>query len=140
MAGRSLPTGSTVRSSNGTLRRRSGITTPNFERIPLMPGQVSGRTPGSQLTGAGRYDYESGLIATIDTARAACRATNPIKEISDLALSPDGRFAYVVSTDRTLRRWDSARRFDKVSLPAHPSRRTWSVFLPAGGRSPCPPV
>src|SRR5262249_12645852 len=41
----------------------------------------------------------------------------PIKEISGLALSPDGRFAYIVSTDGTLRRWDvAARRFDKVTM------------------------
>jgi WD40 repeat protein len=61
--------------------------------------------------------YQSGLIATIDTATGRLVARDkPIKEVSDLALSPDGRFAYVVSGDETLRRWDvAARRFDKVS-------------------------
>jgi WD40 repeat protein len=61
--------------------------------------------------------YRSGLIATIDTATGRLVARDkPIKEISDLALSPDGRFAYVVSKDGTLRRWDvAARRFDQVS-------------------------
>jgi WD40 repeat protein/transcriptional regulator with XRE-family HTH domain len=98
--------------------RSFGVTTPSFQRIQLKPG----------LGGWGYYagwsadrrravlGYESGLIATIDTAtgRLVARDT-PIKKIADLALSPDGRFAYIVSADGTLRRWDiAARRFDKV--------------------------
>jgi len=86
--------------------------------------------------------YVWGLIATIDTAtgRLAARDT-PIKEISDLALSPDGRSAYVVSTDGTLRRWDvAARRFDKVTTlgtpqPAEDRFREGMVSVSPGGRT-----
>ena len=104
--------------------RSFGVTTPGFQRIQVKPG----------LSGWGYYvgwsadrrravlGYESGLIATIDTATGRLVARDkPIKKISDLALSPDGRFAYIVSTDGTLRRWDvAARRFDKVTTLGTP--------------------
>ncbi len=99
--------------------RSFGVTTPGFQRIPLKPvptfwGYYAGWSADRRRAVLG---YAWGLIATIDTATGRLVARDkPIKEISDLALSPDGRFAYIVSTDGTLRRWDvAARRFDKVT-------------------------
>jgi len=86
--------------------------------------------------------YAWGLIATIDTATGRLVARDkPIKEIADLALSPDGRFAYIVSTDGTLRRWDvAARRFDKVTTlgtpqPAEGIFREGMVSVSPDGRT-----
>jgi WD40 repeat protein len=117
--------------------RSFGVTTPSFERIPLMPGR--GIWPYVGWPADRRravLGYESGLIATIDTATGRLVARDkPIKEISDLALSPDGRFAYVVSTDGTLRRWDAAaRRFDKVSTLGTPQPKD-IVSVSPGGRT-----
>ncbi len=98
--------------------RSFGVTTPAFQRIPLRPVPGSwGDVGWSADRRRAVLGYVWGLIATVDTATGRLVARDkPIKDVSDLALSPDGRFAYVVSTDGTLRRWDvAARRFDKVT-------------------------
>jgi WD40 repeat protein len=116
-------------------RRSFGVTTPSFARIPLMPGP--GIWPYIGWSADRRravLGYQSGLIATIDTATGRLVARDkPIKEISDLALSPDGRFAYVVSGDGTLRRWDVAtRRFDKMSTLGTPQPKGVVSVSPDG--------
>jgi WD40 repeat protein/DNA-binding SARP family transcriptional activator len=116
-------------------RRSFGVTTPGFPRIPLVPGP--GIWPYVGWSADRRravLGYQSGLIATIDTATGRLIARDkPIKGISDLALSPDGRFAYLVSTDGTLRRWDvAARRFDKVSPLGTPEPKDVVSVSPDG--------
>jgi WD40 repeat protein len=118
--------------------RSFGVTTPSFQRIPPRYYGL-GIWPHVGWSADRRravLGYASGLIATIDTATGRLVARDkPIKEISDLALSPDGRFAYVVSTDRTLRRWDvTARRFDKVSTLGTPQPKD-IVSVSPGGRT-----
>jgi WD40 repeat protein len=103
--------------------RSFGVTTPSFQRIPLKPVPgIWGDVGWSADRRRAVLGYESGVIATIDTATGRLVARDrPIKKISDLALSPDGGFAYIVSTDGTLRRWDvAARRFDKVTTLGTP--------------------
>jgi WD40 repeat protein len=115
--------------------RSFGVTTPSFQRIP--PGPGSGPYVGwSANRRRAVLGYESGLIATIDTATGRLVTRDkPIKEISDLALSPDDRFVYVVSTDGTLRRWDvSAHRFDKVTTLGTPQPKD-IVSVSPGGRT-----
>src|SRR5262249_30240193 len=116
-------------------RRSFGVTTPSFQRIPLMRGL--GIWPYIGWSADRRravLGYRSGLIATIDTATGRLVAPDkPFKEVSDLALSPAGRFAYVVSTDGTLRRWDVAsRRFDKVSTLGTPQPKSTVSVSPDG--------
>jgi WD40 repeat protein len=112
-----------------------GVTTPSFQRIPPGPG-IGPHVGWSANRRRAVLGYESGLIATIDSATGRLVARDkPIKEISDLALSPDGRFAYIVSTDGTLRRWDvPARRFDKVTTLGTPQPKD-VVSVSPGGRT-----
>jgi len=116
-------------------RRSFGVTAPSFQRIPLMPGL--GIWPYIGWSADRRravLGYRSGLIATIDTATGRLVTRDkPIKEISDLTLSPDARFAYVVSTDGTLRRWDvAARQFDQVSTLGTPQPKSMVSVSPDG--------
>ena len=99
-------------------RRSFGVTNPGFRGVAVSP--ATGLWPYAGWSADRRrvvLGYETGVIATIDTATGRLVALDrPIREVSQLALSPDGRFAYVVSKDGTLRRWDvAARRFDKMS-------------------------
>jgi len=123
--------------------RSFGVTTPSLQRIPLKPVPGSwGYVGWSADRRRAVLGYAWGLIATIDTATGRLVARDkPIKEIADLALSPDGRFAYIVSTDGTLRRWDvAARRFDKVTTlgtpqPAEGIFREGMVSVSPDGRA-----
>src|SRR5262249_62003044 len=124
-------------------RRSFGVTNPGFRGVAVSP--ATGLWPYAGWSADRRrvvLGYETGVIATIDTATGRLVALDrPIKEVSQLALSPDGRFAYVVSTDGTLRRWDvAARRFDKVTTlgtpqPAEGIFREGMVSVSPDGRT-----
>src|SRR5262249_17975408 len=110
--------GSVIKWDVSGRRSSFGVTNPGFRGVPLSPATrllpYAGWSAGRRRAALG---YETGVLGTIDTATGRLVALDrPIREVSQLALSPDGRFAYVVSKDGTLRRWDvAARRFDKMS-------------------------
>jgi len=53
--------------------------------------------------------HPNGTVATIDAATGKVTALGkPMNELEYLAVSPDGQFAYLVSVDGKIRRWDAA--------------------------------
>jgi WD40 repeat protein/DNA-binding SARP family transcriptional activator len=116
-------------------KRSFGVTNAGFRGVPFSPS--AGFWPYTGWSADRRravMGYETGVIATIDTATGQVTALDkPIKEVSDLALSPDGRFAYIVSKDGTLRRWDvAAQRCDKVSTLGTPQWKSVVSVSPDG--------
>jgi WD40 repeat protein len=97
--------------------RSFGVTVPNVDRGLPSPNSGPAYVGWSADRRRAVMAFISGQVADIDVATGRLVALDrPVREIDDLALAPDGRFAYIISTDGTLRRWDvAARRVDKAS-------------------------
>jgi WD40 repeat protein len=93
--------------------------------------------------------FHTGLVATMDVpAGSITTRGRPLKDLEHLALSPDGRYAYLTSTDGLLRRWNTTSgRVDKVStvgdstgkgvVSVSPNGRLLVVCDGSGSGGPC---
>ena len=101
-----------------TGNRSFGVTRPNAAQGPLSAGTLvipyAGWSADRRRAVIG---FPAGLVATIDVATGTVTARGtPVKELANLALSPDGRHAYLTSFDPLVRRWDTTTgRVDKTS-------------------------
>jgi WD40 repeat protein/DNA-binding SARP family transcriptional activator len=116
-------------------QRSFGVTRPNAPRGPF-PVDQSNDGPYVAWSADRRVviGFSTGTVAVIDTATGEVTARGrPVKELEDLAVSPDGRFVYIVSSDRTLRRWAIAtRRVDLISTLGTPQGKGAVTVSPDG--------
>ena len=98
--------------------RSFGTTRPNVDRGPFSVATLGFPYVGwSADRRRAVIGFQTGLVAAIDVPAGRLTAQGrPLTDLEDLALSPDGRYAYLTSTDGLLRRWDTTTgRVDKVS-------------------------
>jgi WD40 repeat protein/DNA-binding SARP family transcriptional activator len=98
--------------------RSFGTTRPNVDRGPFSVATLGFPYVGwSADRRRAVIGFQTGLVATMDVP--AGRLTTPrrlLKDLQDLALSPDGRYAYLTSVDGLVRRWDTTTgRVDELS-------------------------
>ncbi len=120
-----------------TGNRSFGVTRPSTAQGPISAGNL-----GAPYTGwsANRrravIGFQTGLIATIDVATGT-RTTRdrPVKVLEDLALSPDGHYAYLSSTGPLIRRWNTTTgQVDKTSTLGDHSPKAVLSVSPDGRR------
>jgi WD40 repeat protein len=101
-----------------TGNRSFGVTRPNTAQGPFSAGNLGAPYAGwSANRRRAVIGFHTGLIATIDVATGT-RTTRdrPVKGLEDLALSPDGHYAYLSSTGPLIRRWNTTTgQVDKTS-------------------------
>lgn len=113
--------------------------------VPRVPKGALLRLEGSPYNSAawsadrsrGVIGYPNGTVATIDAATGKVIALGkPMTELENLAVSPDGRFAYLVSTDGTIRRWETNRgRTDLTATVPTPKREECYISISTNGRT-----
>ena len=110
-----------------TGNRSFGVTRPNTAQGPVSAGNLGAPYAGwSANRRRAVIGFQTGLIATIDVATGT-RTTRgrPVKGLEDLALSPDGHYAYLSSTGPLIRRWNTVTgQVDKTSTLGDHSPKT----------------
>ena len=117
--------------------RSFGVTRPSTAQGPFSTGNLG--TPYAGWSADRRravIGFQTGLIATIDTATGT-RTTRdrPVKGLEDLALSPDGHYAYLSSAGPLIRRWNATTgQVDKTSTLGDHSPKAVLGVSPDGRR------
>ena len=117
--------------------RSFGVTRPNTTQGPVSAGNLGASYAGwSANRGRAVIGFQTGPIVTIDTATGT-RTTRgrPVKGLEDLALSPDGHYAYLSSTGPLIRRWNTTTgQVDKTSTLGDHSPKAVLGVSPDGRR------
>ena len=117
--------------------RSFGVTRPSTAQGPFSAGNLGAPYAGwSANRRRAVIGFQTGLIATIDVATGT-RTTRgrPVKGLEDLALSPDGHYAYLSSTGPLIRRWNTTTgQVDKTSTLGDHSPKTVLGVSPDGRR------
>ena len=120
-----------------TGNRSFGVTRPSTAQGPFSAGNLGASHAGwSANRRRAVIGFQTGLIATIDVATGT-RTTRgrPVKGLEDLALSPDGRYAYLSSAGPLIRRWNTTTgQVDKTSTLGDNSPKTVLGVSPDGRR------
>ena len=120
-----------------TGNRSFGVTRPSIAQGPFGAGDLSAPYAGwSANRRRAVIGFQTGLIATIDVATGTLTTRGrPVKGLTDLALSPDGHYAYLSSTGPLIRRWNTTTgRVDKTSTLGDHSPKTVLGVSPDGRR------
>ena len=120
-----------------TGNRSFGVTRPSIAQGPFGAGDLSAPYAGwSANRHRAVIGFQTGLIATIDVATGTLTTRGrPVKGLTDLALSPDGHYAYLSSTGPLIRRWNTTTgRVDKTSTLGDHSAKTVLGVSPDGRR------
>jgi WD40 repeat protein/DNA-binding SARP family transcriptional activator len=130
--------------------RSFATTRPNVDRGPFSVATLGFPYVGwSADRRRAVIGFQTGLVATMDVPAGRPTARGrPLKDLEDLALSPNGRYAYLTSTDALLRRWDTTTgRVDKLStvgdstgkgvVSVSPNGRLLVVCDGSGNGGPC---
>jgi WD40 repeat protein/DNA-binding SARP family transcriptional activator len=120
-----------------TGNRSFGVTRPSTAQGPLSAGNLGAPYAGwSTNRRRAVIGFQTGQIATIDVATGT-RTTRgrPVKGLEDLAVSPDGHYAYLSSTGPLIRRWNTTTgQVDKTSTLGDHSPKTVLGVSPDGRR------
>ena len=134
-----------------TGNRSFGVTRPDTAQGPFSAGNLGVPYAGwSADRRRAVIGFRTGPIATIDVATGT-RTTRdrPVKGLEDLALSPDGHYAYLSSTGPLIRRWNTTTgqvdktstlgdHYPKAVLGVSPDgRRLVACESPSGIRAAC---
>ena len=120
-----------------TGNRSFGVSRPSIAQGPFGAGDLSAPYAGwSANRHRAVIGFQTGLIATIDVATGTLTTRGrPVKGLTDLALSPDGHYAYLSSTGPLIRRWNTTTgRVDKTSTLGDHSAKTVLGVSPDGRR------
>jgi WD40 repeat protein/DNA-binding SARP family transcriptional activator len=120
-----------------TGNRSFGVSRPSTAQGPFGAGDLSAPYAGwSANRRRAVIGFQTGLIATIDVATGTLTTRGrPVKGLTDLALSPDGHYAYLSSTGPLIRRWNTTTgRVDKTSTLGDHSAKTVLGVSPDGRR------